>query len=268
MPLVRIEECEIHYELHGPESGEPLVCIHGWNGSMQGFKSKLLPKLSGRFRVLLFDLPGCGKSEPCKRLSFEYFSQMLNQLLDAAGMKNAVIFGFCMGGVIALDFAIRNPQLVRRLVLSETRIDFPLILKALLLPGLGMPLLDFFLRNRAGEALVRHAILQRDVDYRFQMYHEFRSADRQSALQYMKIMAAYARQDHSCRLLSLTVPVTVIRGGRSSGLISGSVRSLCRNLRCCRVVRVKHAGHFPVEEVPDSVADILQNISQDRNGES
>ena len=97
-----------------------LLCLHGVSSSAEVWRP-LLPVLAAQgHRVLAWDMPGYGNSQPLALLDFPLLADALAQLLDAAGLARAVIVGHSLGGMIAMEFAARHPQRVTALVLACT----------------------------------------------------------------------------------------------------------------------------------------------------
>lgn len=111
--MIEIGGGKIAYELAG--KGSNLVLIHGgladsrvWDDQFEEFAKS--------FRVLRYDLRGYGKSDfPAKEFSH---IDDLNSILSAFKMNKASLVGLSIGGVIAADFAIQNPEKVEKLVLT------------------------------------------------------------------------------------------------------------------------------------------------------
>ena len=77
--------------------------------------------LARRFSVLTFDNRGTGLSEkPAYGYSLDIMAADVAGLLDSLGWASAHVLGFSMGGAIAQELAIRNPERVARLVLFAT----------------------------------------------------------------------------------------------------------------------------------------------------
>lgn len=98
--------------------GRPLVCIHGLGGT----KISMLPLLRGLAdgrRVIALDLPGFGESvKPlANRYDAREFATAVVGVLDALGLGQVDLLGHSLGGRIALEVALREPDRVRRLVL-------------------------------------------------------------------------------------------------------------------------------------------------------
>jgi pimeloyl-ACP methyl ester carboxylesterase len=96
--------------------GHALLFVHGWGG-WHGYWRHLWPTAVPRFRSLAVDLPGFGLSEkPAAEYTVEWLAEWLVGLLDAKGIRRAVLVGHSMGGMIATVLAARHPERVERLV--------------------------------------------------------------------------------------------------------------------------------------------------------
>jgi len=68
--------------------------------------------------LVRFDPRGCGLSErDVADVSFETWVQDLEAVVDAAGLERFILFGASQGGPIAVDYAVRHPERVAKLVL-------------------------------------------------------------------------------------------------------------------------------------------------------
>jgi pimeloyl-ACP methyl ester carboxylesterase len=104
---------KMYYEIHG--SGQPLVLLHGAFGFAEGW-APYLPTLSKTHQVIAVELQGHGHTNDLDRhLTYEQMADDTAELLKQLKIKDADIFGYSMGGTVALAVAIRHPELVRRL---------------------------------------------------------------------------------------------------------------------------------------------------------
>lgn len=107
------------YEPPLPCLAPPLLLIHGWGGSGRYWRPAI-ERLSGRFRFIVPDLPGVGRSLPVRRpLDMFGHAVALEHLLGALGVERVHLVGHSMGGGIAILLAARRPDLVDRLVLTS-----------------------------------------------------------------------------------------------------------------------------------------------------
>ncbi len=99
------------------KSRQVALLIHGWSSSWFAF-SPLLPMLSERFRCIAVDLPGYGESPPGRgRASIAGYADLLTGLAKQITDQPVTLIGHSMGGMISLTMALRNPELVERMVL-------------------------------------------------------------------------------------------------------------------------------------------------------
>jgi len=97
-------------------SGEPLVFLHGAGGMTPD--DPILKELSSRFHVYAPYLPGYGETEECGTLrDMLDFALHGWDVVEALGLKNPILVGHSMGGMIAAEMAALAPNDVSRLAL-------------------------------------------------------------------------------------------------------------------------------------------------------
>lgn len=105
----------LHYLDTG--SGERcFVLVHGMGGRWQHWL-ETIPALTAHGRVLALDLPGFGRSEsPAVGTSLDGFADAAAELARRLGVGRVVLAGHSMGGLIAVRFAARHPDLAEAIV--------------------------------------------------------------------------------------------------------------------------------------------------------
>jgi 2-succinyl-6-hydroxy-2,4-cyclohexadiene-1-carboxylate synthase len=99
-----------------------VVLLHGYTASLQWWEA-VAPALAQGTRVIAIDLVGHGGSEaPRDRAAYSADGQAtaVHHALDALGVRHAAIIGHSMGGLVATALAESAPQLVERVVVSDT----------------------------------------------------------------------------------------------------------------------------------------------------
>lgn len=95
----------LQVEFYGPEDGQPIIMSHGWglNSTVWYYAKR---QLSDRFRVIVWDLPGLGKSSRPKNndYSLKKYARDLEAVIAIAGDKPVILLGHSMGGMITLTF--------------------------------------------------------------------------------------------------------------------------------------------------------------------
>jgi pimeloyl-ACP methyl ester carboxylesterase len=121
---VRVNGIELAYEVRG--EGHALVLAHFSSGSKEMWEDQLGP-FAGRYRVVVYDVRGHGWSSAPPAADPHYTMEALVEdqraLLQHLGIEEAYLGGISMGGAIALQFALRHPQMVRALLLCDTTAD-------------------------------------------------------------------------------------------------------------------------------------------------
>jgi pimeloyl-ACP methyl ester carboxylesterase len=108
----------MYYEMHG--EGQPLVLLHGALSAIGTSFGKLLPHLSKERQVIAVEMQGHGHTADIDRpLRYEYLADDIAALLTQIGLEQADLFGWSLGAGVALQTAMRHPQLVRKLVLAS-----------------------------------------------------------------------------------------------------------------------------------------------------
>jgi pimeloyl-ACP methyl ester carboxylesterase len=98
--------------------GPPVLLIHGLGAT----KAEFMPTvsaLSDRHRVIAMDLPGFGDSDKPFPAPYDppFFASWAESLLDELEIERAHVLGHSMGGRVALEFGLRNPDRTLGLIL-------------------------------------------------------------------------------------------------------------------------------------------------------
>jgi pimeloyl-ACP methyl ester carboxylesterase len=111
----------MYYELHG--GGRPLVLLHGGLLTIEASFGALLPGLAAAHRVVAVELQGHGRTADVDRApTIPNLAGDVVALLDHLGVERADLFGFSLGGLVALEAAVRHPSRAGRLVLAASQL--------------------------------------------------------------------------------------------------------------------------------------------------
>jgi pimeloyl-ACP methyl ester carboxylesterase len=118
---VRLGSGVTHYELAGPKDARTVVLVHGFSVPYYIWDPTFDALTAAGFRVLRYDLYGRGWSDrPDVRYDPDFFDQQLVQLLGALHISEPIdIVGVSMGGPIAVNYAARHPESVRKIGLYD-----------------------------------------------------------------------------------------------------------------------------------------------------
>lgn len=111
---------EMYYEVHGREDGVPLVLLHGGGSTLEVTFSRVIPVFAASRRVIAVEEQGHGRTtDRDQPVTFESSADDVAALLRHLKVDKADLFGFSNGASVALQVAIRHPQLVRKLVFAS-----------------------------------------------------------------------------------------------------------------------------------------------------
>ena len=99
---IQITGKKIFYRVTG--EGNPVMLVHGFGEDGTVWKNQV-EFLKDKFRIIIPDLPGSGKSELIENRSMEGMAEVLHQIIHEEDIDQCVMIGHSMGGYITLAFA-------------------------------------------------------------------------------------------------------------------------------------------------------------------
>jgi pimeloyl-ACP methyl ester carboxylesterase len=116
--LARVNGIQLGYQEFG--KGKPVILLHGGFGSLEMFGPNI-DLLAKGHRVIGVDLQSHGRSPAADRpMRFETMADDIAAFIKELGLGKAAIFGFSLGGGVALRTAIQHPEVVDRVILMST----------------------------------------------------------------------------------------------------------------------------------------------------
>lgn len=119
MPICKVNNINIYYEIHGQGQSETLVLSNGilMSTASWGIQIKELAK---HFQVLVYDCRGMWQSDhPVEPYSMEQHAEDLSCLLDEFQIKKAHIAGISYGSEISMMFALKHPEKTKSLLVFD-----------------------------------------------------------------------------------------------------------------------------------------------------
>lgn len=104
-----------------------LVCFHGMTGDINSFLG-MIPRLKQNFHLVIFDLPGHGKSDPLPKegdYMFTSIAKRIDQVMSGITKKPFYIMGHSWGANIALSYTKSFPERVKGVVMIDGGYVFP-----------------------------------------------------------------------------------------------------------------------------------------------
>lgn len=262
---IKVRGFEMGYEDTGG-GNTPLFLIHGfpldrtlWATQVRG--------LADIARVIAPDLRGFGESGlPSGAVTMDTYADDLRGLLDALGVKNAVIAGLSMGGYIAFAFYCKNAHRVRGLVLADTKAgpDSPEGKKgrddnATLARAQGA--------GAVGDKMMPKMLTPKTAAARADIVNAARAMmARQSVEGVVRALEAMRdRPDSTPTLAEITVPTLVLTGAEDTLIPPKEAEAMRDAIRGARLVSIPGAAHLANFEQPDAfnaaVREFLKSLA-------
>jgi pimeloyl-ACP methyl ester carboxylesterase len=113
---VEVNDIKVYYEVYG--KGEPLLLLHGGEGSIENFTFQI-PELSKYFKVIAVDSRAQGRTtDSDKEITYALMASDMAALIDKLQLGSVNVLGWSDGGNIGLELAYAYPNKVRKLITS------------------------------------------------------------------------------------------------------------------------------------------------------
>ncbi len=234
-------------EFLGP-GGRTCVLLHGWGSSGAALRPIALHLAKRAGRVLVFDLPGFGRSPapPGVWGTPEYSAAVLG-VLDRLGVTSALWLGHSFGGKVSLFSAAEAPARVERLILIASA---------------GVPrrkTLGVRLRVRGYKA-VRFALRHLGAWGRAtaeRMAERAGSEDYRRAGALRPILVRLVQEDLRPRIATIRCPALLLQGEADTTVTLAHAQELAGLLQQSQLVTFPGVGHFPfVDRLPQVLTQI------------
>ena len=235
--------------------GKPVVLLHGIPGDSRTWRYNV-DVLASRFRVLALDLPGWGRSEMPRRFAYslEDLARFVHGFSTALELERPSLMGLHLGGLVALETALRHPDQTGRLVVIGAPLlstDTPLRLEP---PGSLLGRLLFKLGSaRAVKRLMRRGFLDRGNLSADLVPGYARALRRGRTLQGIALGNAAIRErwpELRRDLARLATPTLAVWGAEDAVTSLDNARFLVDTAPNAALHVVGHTGHCCHEEAP------------------
>ncbi|HET7479112.1 MAG TPA: alpha/beta hydrolase [Rubrobacteraceae bacterium] len=259
------------YEVFFLENGEgiPLLCQHTAGAHNHQYRNLLRdPEVTKNFRVIVYDLPYHGKSDPPHGkewwkeqydLTSGFFQEFVLNLADALDLDRPVFMGSSMGGVLCLYLARNHPEKFRALIALEAA-DFT--------PGF---YLDWWARPEINDGELASSVVEGlmapqtpELDRRLTMWYYS-----QAAPGVLKGDLYFYPMEHDMRekvseIDTSMVPLYLLTGEYDYLSTPEQSQATAEKISGARFEAMREIGHFPMSEDHETfmgyVGPILQEI--------
>jgi len=251
METVKINGIKIAYDYRG--HSEPLVLIHGYPLDRATW-NELASLLENDFKLIVPDLRGLGQSDAVDKVyTVADLASDLASLLDHLKIQTAFIAGHSMGGYVALAFARAYPSRVRGLGLISSQLQADSQERK---EGRYKSAADV---AEKGVGVVVDAMTTKlSADVRVQMFVSAVMQRQKPSGLIGSLKAMAERPDSSKLLKTFKFPVVIVHGDADALISVEHGREMKAALAHAHYVEIPNAGHMPMMENPQVVAEGLR----------
>ena len=245
MPYLTSGGARIYWEQDGPDGQDAVLLIMGLGATLEWWY-RIRPALAARFRTILFDNRGVGRSDvPPPPYSIAQMADDAAAVLDGAAVGRAHVVGLSMGGYIAQELVLRHPSRASSLVLGCTSCG-----------GRDAVPADKDVRT----ALTARATMTREQAMRLMAPYTFDASTPREALErefairlrttatnegfFAQLQAIRDWPGTLARLPEVGVPTLVIHGENDRLVPPENGRIVAAAIPGARLVMLKHASHI------------------------
>lgn len=278
--FIDVDGVRLHYKVQGAEdSATTLVFLHGFASSLYSWRHAMAA-LRGRYRVIAFDRPGFGLSgRPLEGdwigespYSMRSSARQTLALMDALGVKRAVLVGHSQGASIAVLVADECPERVEALVLvsaptaSRRFRSRPYLDRLRSLPQIRRiaPLVPrpFFGRSARAIMAMAYADPKRLSDETVEL--ELKAVRvKDWDLGYIELTKHQGGFHFPEAMARILVPTLVIAGRNDHTVPHRSQVKVARSIPDARLLTFYDTGHVPPEERPGAFNEVLGDFLEE-----
>jgi len=265
MSYLTLKDAEIYYEVHGDGPAFLFCSVTGLDH--QAWKFHQVREFSRDHKVIIFDYRGTGKSSKAiQQYSIKMFTDDAAALLDHLDVKQAIVCGHSMGGVVAQLLALDYPSKVKKLILASSGSSHP--------AAHGIPFAMCRDMVRKGfEGYIREHTIETGWTKEFVASHpdliekflQVRMSGIAPLENYLYFVLARQDHDHTARLKEIRVPTLVLVGddekhGASDKTHWHSAHELAREIPNAKLVVLTREGHHYLATNPDEAHKAIREF--------
>jgi len=254
------------YRIYIEEAGHgiPMICLHTAGSDSRQFRHILAdPKITSQFRVIAFDLPWHGKSNPPKgfrdieyKLTVDGYKKIITDFCKALDLKSPVIMGCSMGGRIVCHLALETPAYFRAMIALEGADKLEPYYD-----------LDWLHRPDVHGGEVQAAFVSSQVapmspdEYRWEtLWHYMQGGPGvfKGDLHFYWLDGDF--DDRSTQIDTTTCPVFLMSGEYDCSCTPERTAATASRIRGSKAIIMKGLGHFPMSENPQLFKTYLMPV--------
>lgn len=263
MSPMNVQGSDLYFEEKG--NGIPILLIHP-AGATASTWGAVIDSLAQVGRVIAYDRRGYRRSGGYPVRSIRTHTEDAAAPLDALRTEPSVVVGTSIGATIAIDLALRCPDLVRAVVAHESpwRVTRqpPTVSQLAALTRMGW-LASRGRDSEAAEVFLRFAYTYRDGETAWGAFPEEwrRTAQENATAALADIRIAIGGYPSAKELATVKRPVVCSYGARSTHTMARVIRALARAIPTAKVAEIQGAGHAAAFDAPASFVQAIVEVT-------
>ncbi|CAM3630780.1 alpha/beta fold hydrolase [Parendozoicomonas haliclonae] len=259
--FLSIKGMRVHVRDQGNPDKPALVMLHGIFSSLHTWE-KWRPHLEKDFRLISLDLPNFGMTGPFPsgETSDDAYMAVLEEVAEQLQLKEFYLAGNSLGGYFSYQYAARNPEQVKKLVMLDPAGFFFVPPAAMMLwgtPVVGQLVDEIEPPRFVMESLLKNAYHNADkvTDTELNRYADLlsREGNREAGGRMVRHIRNSMGFDLS-KLDQLTMPVLIIWGEEDNWIPVRHAQQFHDAIKGSELIIYPEVGHMPMEEIPEQSA--------------
>lgn len=264
MAFVENRGARIYWDERG--KGAPVLLIMGL-GYPSDMWYRTRPVLAAKYRTIALDNRGVGRSDmPPGPYPMELMASDALAVLDAAGVESAHVFGISMGGMIAQEFALGNPNRVRSLILGCTASGGPHAVRSEPEATQMLMARGQMTREEAAEAAVPFVYDPGTPRERIDQDLATRRPWFPHPEAYLAQLQGVLAWEAYTRLPQIAAPTLVIHGETDRLVPPGNGQLIAQRIPGAKLVMLAHAGHIFTTDQPEAAPRAILEFLAEQAG--
>ena len=259
---IHVDDIDVAYKMFG--NGSPILLINGFSAPLDFWDPTVIAKLASNHTVITFDNRGIGNTTSgIRQFSIKQFADDTSRLMEELKIKKADILGWSMGGMIAQEVALSNPDKVDKLIIYASTCGT----NQSVAPS--PEVVDIF-SNQSGNTM---EMLQRFLPLLFPEHwrntnpsfiEQLPKSSEVSSIQTLKLQTgAIINWTGTCdRLGNMTQPTMVLVGTDDILTVPANSILMAEKIPASWLVQIKGGGHAVMMQYPDKFSKIVDTFLQ------
>ena len=272
--FISVNGMDVHYRDEGDQNDSiPIVLLHGTAASLHTFDA-WTTTLKTTNRVIRMDLPAYGLTGPFpdRNYSIQHYCEFLKTFLDTLKVKQCILVGNSLGGEIAWNYTLKQPDMVQKLILIDaagyptTSKSVPVAFKIGKTPFLNK-ILTYITPRFIVKASVENIYFDKSkiTSLLIDRYYELtlREGNRQAFVDRFTI-AKDTTAYHNIK--KINQPTLILWGSKDLLIPIENAAKFHQDLPNNSLSIIEKTGHTPMEESPhESLKPVLDFLQQKHN---